>query len=99
MKLVYLPYEYKHDVSAALHDHCTDEISQPLLDFLSNLTEDHLVSELKEEMIIELTGPENEQEVTNEVFNEAVSHLVVADEGQKRPAVGYNRWENKKIKG
>ena len=24
---------------------------------------------------------------------------VVAGEGQNRPAVGYNRWENKKIKG
>ena len=75
MELVYMPYENKYDVSAAHHDHWTDEISQPLLDFLSNLTEDHLVSEVKEEMIIELTEPENEQEVTNEVFNEAVTHL------------------------
>ena len=75
MELVYLPHEYKQDVSAARQDHWSDEISQPLLDFLSNQTKDHLLSEVKEEMIIELTEPENEQEVTNEVFNEAVTHL------------------------
>ena len=75
MELVYLPHEFTQDVSAACHDHWSDEISQPLLDFLSNLTEDHLVSEVKEEMIIELAPPENEQEVTDEVFNESETHL------------------------
>ena len=75
MELVYLPYENQIDVSATQHDHWTDKISQPLRDFLSNLAEYHLISEVKEEMIIELAPPENEQEITGVVFNETETHL------------------------
>ena len=75
MELVYLPYENQIDVSATQHDHWTDKISQPLRDFLSNLAEYHLISEVKEEMIIELPEPEKGKEVTNEVVNETVTHL------------------------
>ena len=69
MELVYLPYENQPDAPAAQHDQWTDKISQPLLDFLSNLREDQLSSEVKEEMIIELTPSENGQEVTDMTSN------------------------------
>ena len=40
-----------------------ENISQPRLDFLSNLGEHQIYTEVQDEMFIELSSPENEEEL------------------------------------
>ena len=58
MELIYQPHNLTFETSPVYDTDWSNQISQPLLDFLSNLTEDHLVSEVNEEMVIDLTEPE-----------------------------------------
>jgi len=75
MELIYQRHDLTYDASPVYDTDWSNEISQPLLDFLSNLTENHLVSEVKEEMVIDLAEPETGEEVTNEEVNDTVTHL------------------------
>ena len=48
MELIYLPHDLTHDATPVHNTDWSNEISQPLLDFLSNLMEGHLVSEVED---------------------------------------------------
>ena len=76
MELVYLPYVNQPDDTAAqLEQSWTDKISQPLLDFLPNLNDRQICSEVQEGMLIELSTPENDHEVIETAVNDDATYL------------------------
>ena len=75
MKMIYQPYDLTFETSPVYDIDWSNQIGQPLLDFLSNLTVDHLVSEVNEEMVIDLAEPETGNEVTNDTLDDTVTHL------------------------
>ena len=53
----------------------SEKIGRPLLDFLSTLTGDNLVSEVNEEMVINLEGPETPDKVSNDALDNDMTYL------------------------
>ena len=73
---MYLPYVNQPDDTATQHAQSwTDNISQPLLDFLSNLNDRQICSEVQEEMLIELSTPENDRGVIEMAVNDDATYL------------------------
>ena len=75
MDMIYQPHDLTFENSPEYDTDWSDQIGQPLLDFLSNLTVDNLVSEVNEEMVIDLAGPETGNEVINDTFDDTVTYL------------------------
>ena len=64
MELVYLPYLDQPDEHQEHQPPWEKNVTQPLLDFLSNLNDKQMYADVQDEMIINLSPPENNDEIS-----------------------------------
>ena len=73
--MIYQQHDLTSEVWQQYETDWSEKIGRPLLDFLSTLTEDNLVSEVNEEMVINLEEPETAEEVKNDALNTDMTYL------------------------
>ena len=75
MELVYLPYSSQPDEQQEQQSPWEKNVSQPLLDFLSNLNDRQMYADVQDEMLIDLSPSENNDEIIENEENDNATYL------------------------
>ena len=67
--MVYQQHDLTSEVWQQYETDWSEKIGRPLLDFLSTLPEENLVSEVNDELVINLEEPETAEEVENDALD------------------------------